>query len=66
MSLFDSKLPTQPEQETTSDSELNDATIEEGDEHRKISGAPQAVCYMLKILRVSGIICVAPAEGKTL
>ena len=58
---------TVPEQsvqpEPISDNELDDVTIEEGDEHRRqISGAPQA--SMMCVESFTDIICVAPAEGE--
>ena len=45
---------------------LDDATIEEGDEHRRqISGAPMAsMMYVESPETCKEIICVAPAEGE--
>ena len=51
---------------TDTDNELDDTTIEEGDEHRRqISGAPQASMMCVENPEsFSDIICVAPAEGQ--
>ena len=48
------------------DESLDDATIEEGDEHRRqISGAPMASMMCVENPESSReIICVAPAEGE--
>ena len=52
--------------EPVSDNELDDATIEAGDEHRRqISGAPQASMMCVENPEsFRDIICVAPAEGE--
>ena len=48
---------------TAADDTLADATIEEGDEHRRqITGAPLA--SMMCVENPEQIICVAPAEGE--
>ena len=49
-----------------SDNELDDATIEAGDEHRRqISGAPQVSMMCIENPEsFRDIICVAPAEGE--
>ena len=67
-------VPEQPEtiadnaeqSEPVSDNELDDATIEAGDEHRRqISGAPQASMMCVENPEsFRDIICVAPAEGE--
>ena len=45
------------------DESIDDATIEEGDGHRRqISGAPMAT--MMYVENPGEIICVAPAEGE--
>ena len=46
---------------------IDDATVEEGDEHtRQITGAPQAsIMYVENPEVFQEIICVAPAEGQT-
>ena len=52
--------------EPVSDNELDDVTIEEGDEHRRqISGAPQTSMMCVENPEsFRDIICVAPAEGE--
>ena len=67
--------PVQPETiadnaeqpEPVSNNELDDATIEAGDEHRKqISGVPQASMKCIENPEsFRHIMCVAPAEGAT-
>ena len=57
----------QPNQsEPASDDELDDATIAEGDEHRRqISGAPQASMMCVENPEsFSQTMCVAPVEGE--
>ena len=63
--------PTTPSSDDTAnapaaDETLDDATIEEGDEHRRqISGAPMASMMCLENPEsFRDIICVAPAEGE--
>ena len=63
--------PTNPSSDDTenapvADETLDDATIEEGDEHRRqISGAPMASMMCLENPEsFRDIVCVAPAEGK--
>ena len=60
-----SDQPNQPYQ-PDSDSELDDATIAEGDEHRvQISGAPQASMMCVENPEsFRHTVCVAPAEGE--
>ena len=52
--------------EQVSDNELDDATVAEGDEHRRqISGAPQAsMMFVENPESFRHILCVAPAEGE--
>ena len=68
-------IPVQPAQpiepvaeqpESVSDNELDDATIEGGDEHRRqISGAPQASMMCVENCEnFRHTMCVAPAEGE--
>ena len=58
--------PTTPSSGDTADETLDDATIEEGDEHRRqISGAPMASMMCLENPEsFRDIVCVAPAEGQ--
>ena len=58
-------MPVQPNQ--SEPAELDDATIAEGDEHkRQISGAPQASMMCVENPEsFSQTMCVAPAEGET-
>ena len=58
--------PVAEQPEPVSDNELDDATIEEGDEHRRqISGAPQASMMCVENCEsFRHAMCVAPAEGE--
>ena len=58
--------PVAEQPESVSDNELDDATIEEGDEHRRqISGAPQASMMCVENCEsFRHTMCVAPAEGE--
>ena len=57
---------TNSENTPVADESLDDAAIEEGDEHRRqISGAPMASMMCVENPESSReIICVAPAEGE--
>ena len=57
---------TNSENTPVADESLDDAAIEEGDEHRRqISGAPMASMMCVENAESSReIICVAPAEGE--